>query len=70
VREDLPVRGVELLVACREGAFACWLDDQTSEMWEWREEDIPTDLLPTMAILRCFCWGGMVLVDGELSRLV
>lgn len=23
---------------------------------------IPTDLLPTIAILRCFCWGAIVAV--------
>lgn len=35
-------------------------------------EDLPTDLLPTMAILRIFCCGAMVAVqsaccDGESS---
>lgn len=60
-----------------EGGFACArvvlvrrrvllrAEDRTSS---GRRGGVPTDLLPTMAILRCFCWGGILLVDGELSR--
>lgn len=32
-------------------------------------ENVPTDLLPTMAILRCFCCGGMVTVGSEREWL-
>lgn len=58
----------------REGGFA-WKRSRLLEerlfcgvhACRWKEfwEDVPTDLLPTMAILRCFCCGGMVSIDSE-----
>lgn len=47
----------------RQRALACapaCEQPATVRMRRWEHSCIPTDLLPTMAILRCFCCGGMV----------
>ena len=42
-----------------EGAFACALVRSCDRVRYYVSSSIPTDLLPTMAILRCFCCGGI-----------
>ena len=55
MREDLPggMSELEDIIGDGGGGGGC-----REEKGEWR--NVPTDLLPTMAILRCFCCGGMM----------
>jgi hypothetical protein len=49
------------------------LEGVVLEVWWWKGgegQHVPTDLLPTMAIFRCFCCGAMVRRGGEEERRV